>query len=487
MALGKNVMKIDSLWQIEGTLTTVTPMHIGDGGARTRPVRRGRTRAGSIEPPQEETEIQTAAKMLDGRGRIPAASLKGVVRGGFEHPDIDLFGTGDEKHERGGLAQFLDACTDEPLTWDSLILGRTAIDEITGAAQDRFLFHEEVVPEGTSFRVRIRGKTLPGAHWQHAVSILQQGLQRFNARTIRLGAGESNNRGICTWRLDAVRIMDEAARNEWVTKPEPLDIFFSRLADRKAELPKAGANHGPAVKSVRLLLRFDGHPFLVNDPGKTGKKEENKNAHAARRTPDGRLLLPAESFRGVLAHQAARIARTKNQNGAREPVQRDAAGNLPSGLRPVTRLFGSGGWGSVIGVSDFIETAPAGKPLPQQPYVQEFLAIDRFTGGGAEERKFDAEGGWAPVLDGVITVDLRRLKLTGRLESALGLLALTLRDLVEGDLAFGWGSSKGYGWATVDTEGKDAVAWIEQQFAGWADGTVADWIAAWESEGAKNG
>jgi hypothetical protein len=70
----------------------------------------------------------------------------------------------------------------------------------------------------------------------------------------------------------------------------------------------------------------------------------------------------------------------------------------------------------------------------------------------------------------------------GKPEPALGLLALTLRDLAEGDLAFGWGSGKGYGWATVDTAGLDAAKWVESQLAGWCEGSVKDWIRAWEAE-----
>jgi hypothetical protein len=153
----------------------------------------------------------------------------------------------------------------------------------------------------------------------------------------------------------------------------------------------------------------------------------------------------------------------------------------------VTRLFGAEGWGSVIEVGNFVEASRDGSPCPGEAYVQEFLALDRFTGGGAEERKFDAEGGWQPILKGTITVHLDRLKAMGEVQPALGLLALTLRDLAEGDLSFGWGTGKGYGWATVDTGGLPAVNWVEQSLAGWCEGSVTDWVRAWEREGRTNG
>ena len=469
-------MKLDSIWQVEGTLTTVAPLHVGDGGTCHAPFRRAEGQ------PEEQAEVQTAAKTLDGRARIPGSSLKGVVRGGFETADADIFGI----QEKGGLVQFLDAYTDEALPWKQLVLGRTAIDEVTGAAQDHLLFQMQVVPEKTEFRVRIRGKAFAGQRWQDAAALIDLGMRRFNDGTIRLGAGESNQWGRCKWKLDAVRVMDAAARGNWLENPAPLDVALGKLDDRKGEVISQTPVAAARGKTLHLKLRFDGHPFLVNDPRKTGTQKQRKHAHAARRTPDGKLLLPAESFRGVFAHQAARIARTRNKDGGRQQVKRTASHHLPQDTGSLTRVFGGPGWGSVIEVRDFVETGRPGKPCPADPKVQEFLAVDRFTGGGAEERKFDAEGGWEPWLEGAITVDLRRLQMIGKPEPALGLLALTLRDLAEGDLAVGWGSGKGYGWATVDTGGLDATKWVESQLAGWCEGGAKDWIRAWEAEGGNH-
>ena len=482
-------MKLEAIWQLEGVLETETPMHIGDGGARNRGFRRGEGQ------PEEQSEIQTAAKAPDGRARIPGSTLKGVVRGGFPEnaPSVTkLFGgLEDEENNKqpdrtprfqGGLVQFLDAYSEETLKWDKLILGRTAIDAVTGAAQDHLLFHMEIVPEGTRFHVRFRGKSFANDRWQDAVTLIDLGMRRFNTGVIRLGAGESSDRGRCKWTLGAVRVMSAAERRKWLQHPEPLDIALSKLEDRKGECTFQNPEATSVGKALPLRLNFDGHPFLVNDPSKTGKKDEHKHAHAARRARDGKLLLPAESFRGVLSHQAERIARTKNKPTDRRKSKRH--GSVQDSL---TLLFGAAGWGSPITIRDFIEVGRQGKQNPSEPVIQEFLALDRFTGGGADERKFDAEGGWEPILEGALIVDLDRLKREGVLKSALGLLALTLRDLAEGDLAFGWGSGKGYGWATVDTGKTDPVTWVEKQMAGWCDGNVVDWIREWEQEGSKNG
>ena len=76
------------------------------------------------------------------------------------------------------------------------------------------------------------------------------------------------------------------------------------------------------------------------------------------------------------------------------------------------------------------------------------MAIDRFTGGVAGSAKFDAEAVYQPVLAGTITIDLKRMPLWG-----LGLLALVLRDLMEGDIPLGFGAGKGYGACKAEIKG----------------------------------
>ncbi|MCI5126447.1 MAG: hypothetical protein D3925_18700, partial [Candidatus Electrothrix sp. AR5] len=70
---------------------------------------------------------------------------------------------------------------------------------------------------------------------------------------------------------------------------------------------------------------------------------------------------------------------------------------------------------------------------------QDFVAIDRFHGGGKDGAKFAVEHSERPCFQGKITVS-SRVKESGR-----GLLALVLRDLREGDITLGFGANKGYG------------------------------------------
>jgi CRISPR/Cas system CSM-associated protein Csm3 (group 7 of RAMP superfamily) len=450
-----------TLWQLEGTLTTEAPLHVGDGGVA--PLAYSRV---------ADAEIQTAAKTSNRRARIPGAGLKGALRAIAQETDPlfkELFGYQHDDSGSGGAAAFLDATTAMPLEWSELGLGRTAIDPITGAAEENKLFHLEVVPTGTEFAVRIRGRSPQAEHIARA-----EYLNSLLGRVGPLGSAKANGWGRVAWSKPVIKVLDPGA---WLAaSPQSVDSFFDGIPSAPLTKRPAPSNADGRI-TIPLTLSIE-YSFLVNDPQRAGAVRDRLNSHAARRTSAGELLLPAESFRGAFQHQAARIARTKAKSEKARQFSRLEDGSLPQDADSLTRLFGSAGWSSVLEISDFVE-----KTVFDNSKIQQLLAIDRFTGGGAEERKFTAEGGWRPTLSGKIVVDVVRLNRLGNHHACLGLLALTLRDLAEGDISFGWGSSKGYGWARLDTKGQEPRLWIEQQLARLDNnGTARQWIAAWESE-----
>src|SRR5262249_41932248 len=146
-----------------------------------------------------------------------------------------------------------------------------------------------------------------------------------------------------------------------------------------------------AYVTLKVRLDFESH-FLVNDPSQTGAEDEGKPAHAPLLDAEGRVLLPASSMRGAFRSQAERILRTLG--GERVACYLDSRGPVePCGpvekveeldnLCPACQLFGASGWRAPVEFSDF-------KPIqPIAPIHQEFVAIDRFTGGGAKNLKFN--------------------------------------------------------------------------------------------------
>jgi CRISPR/Cas system CSM-associated protein Csm3 (group 7 of RAMP superfamily) len=222
-------------------------------------------------------------------------------------------------------------------------------------------------------------------------------------------------------------------------------------------------------------------PFLINDTTTAGLYGFD---HAPSLSEVGnwhKPVLPGSSLRGVLRSQAERIARTLvsyraasqgksaaeyflNHCPACDPLARRLeAGDyaalescdsllhyqaqhpeneeVPSeDLCLACQLFGSTRNGSRLRVED----APfaGAKPLYK---MLDFLAVDRFTGGGAEHLKFDALALWKPAFK-------VRLWLENPADWELGWLSLVLRDLAEGWLRVGFGAAKGFGEVTI-TEG----------------------------------
>jgi CRISPR/Cas system CSM-associated protein Csm3 (group 7 of RAMP superfamily) len=172
--------------------------------------------------------------------------------------------------------------------------------------------------------------------------------------------------------------------------------------------------------------------------------------------------LPGSALRGVIRSQGEKIARTLatinvqnaeeflNNCPACDPTQSNKKAPLascdarlksvasgdesiaPPELCLACQLFGSTRLGSRLKIDDSqIKNQPVWKP-------QDFLAIDRFTGGGMDGAKFDALALWDPVFG-------TRLQLENPSAWEIGWLALILRDLSDGFITTGFGSAKGYG------------------------------------------
>ena len=219
---------------------------------------------------------------------------------------------------------------------------------------------------------------------------------------------------------------------------------------------------------IELSLTFEG-PFLVS---KALDKANDDDDGAPDRGPvaegygEAIYYLPGESLRGALRAQARRIVNTVHPGSG-------------DGHRSMKRLFGPKEASAVLhrgalDVGDFEVMTQHADPLPSQ----EFVAIDRFTGGAADSRKFATNYLDRPTVKGRIRVQLiprvhrtssgkakSGFRASSRVVKAadLGLLALLMRDLAEGDVPLGYGKTKGYGAcriaaATLALEGGSA-AW----------------------------
>ncbi len=217
---------------------------------------------------------------------------------------------------------------------------------------------------------------------------------------------------------------------------------------------------------IEFTLQFNGG-FVINDILSSVRSDFD----FCPRIENGNFVLPGSSLRGVLRFQAEKIARsltTLDSKDLNEFFERCPACNPHADENdPLTscsiifrekrgspeeevkdeqlclacRLFGSSYRGSRLYVRDGYQSSSDKIEIK----IMDFLAIDRFTGGGKEGAKFDALVLWQPTFK--ISMLLENPK-----EWQLGWLLLALRDLNEGLCSVGFGQNKWFGKTKVKDE-----------------------------------
>ena len=361
----------------------------------------------------------------------------------------------------------------------TLIRDGVGIDRVTGAAAraGAVKFDLEVLPAGATFQLRIEFReTDPDDE-----ALLAAGLAEWQAGRLWLGGNVARG-------LGAFDLSDLEYRELPLDSPDRLLSFLKSdqpwqqaqvqpdwLSQRLETLRPVPADNQPESVAhgwfmLTGTLQAEG-PLLTNDTMVSGTIGFDHAPLLAQMGDWSRPVLTGAGLRGVLRSHAERIARTlatfqawdSAQDGdqrkqhflsrcpACSPVEsrKDAPlascdtllkGQIPSSeivddehLCLACRLFGSTRRGSRL----IVEDAPfAGEKVILK--MLDFLAIDRFTGGGAEGLKFDALALWKPAFT-------LRLYLENPEEWELGWLALVLRDLEEGWLSVGFGAAKGFG------------------------------------------
>lgn len=446
-------MPFKNRWLIEGLLTTLSPLHIGNGSTTVRE---------ELKDGNDFVEIEAVSTDANGRAFISGSTMKGNIRSWlkFSNGDIgtieEIFGSEDTKKKTavGGKAEFWNAYADNiptgtfkhfPSYWDpSRFTGVTAsvaIDRYTRTAREHGLFYREFVPPGVSFKFVIAGQDMEDKEIILLLRALEIGFG-FDSQ-ITIGASTSNGWGRLNWELIELRKLECKHVRDWIDKGcQSIGYLSLQPISKTEKIELLAKAHELAVTPENSLLSFEvslqfDSLFLVNDPSQI---MDDSPDHMPTKDTKGNVSLPAESFRGAFRAQAERIIRTMGMNACNISKSCAAIKKIDEKNRLclACQIFGASGWKTAVQVSDFSLTEPV------EEIVQEFVAIDRFTGGGADKHKFNAQAAVKPVFKGTISVNRTRIKDWG-----LGLIALTLRDLIEGDITFGFGAAKGYGRCTA--------------------------------------
>lgn len=366
-----------------------------------------------------------------------------------------------------------------------LIRDGVGIDRTTGTAAKAgaVKFDLEVAPPGAAFEIRMELRNAS----QEDEQFLAAGLAEWVAGRLwlggrvacGLGAFELRNLQFKILRLDTSEQLlgfleddepwQQAQQIDGWLKKQLNSIYFLPAKDKPETVTHGWFSLTGALQAEELLLTND--TFIAGASGFD---------HAPLLAQWGdweKPLLTGAGLRGVLRSHAERLARTlaiynasgkddflqccpacdpnvrrsekdrhlpleccdsliKNQE-RQHPQQRQKTADNIDLLCLACRLFGSPRLGSRLIVEDALYKITPEQPKPVYKML-DFLAIDRFTGGGVDGKKFDALALWQPTFT-------LRLHLENPKPWELGWLWLTLRDLAEGWLTVGFGGSKGFG------------------------------------------
>lgn len=486
---------------IDVEIETRTSLHVGSGNsseATDALVRRNAQGALLIPGSAIAGPLRSLLTRLAPRlGSKPCMAL-GTIQG--QSPCscwvCELFGDVNPQpgNVTGGVASRLWVADAFPFSTTAIRDG-VGIDRVsrTAARQGAVKFDLEVLPAGAKFVVNLKLQpastpeiqtrneallALALAEWQAGRGSLggrvARGLGAFQVTKIDWHERDLNDR---TALMTFLKRSDQKAyattKRSAATQLERIQavkenysIHAAPTEDRKNNLTAYAVARNWV--EATLTLQFDG-PMLINDDTQARRSGFDHAPLAALISPASGWVLPGSSLRGVLRSQAERIARTivtyqakhqsepthyfLNHNPAGDPNVRAAEATLansdsllsaagytdepdkstkPSQLDLADQLFGSVRLGSRLMVEDGI--------LSNQPMLKpfDFLAIDRFTGGGRDSAKFDAVALWRPAFR-------VRLRLENAAAWELGWLLLTLRDLHEGWATIGFGAAKGFG------------------------------------------
>ncbi len=416
-------------------------------------------------------------------------------------PVCQLFGTTnpqDEANSQSHASRLLisHAVLVKDALKATMIRDGVGINRGTGTAARHIKYDMEVLPVGSEFELRMELRnTSPKDD-----ALLAAGLAEWKAGRAWLGGRVSRGLGAFDVAKDTTK---DVTKLEYKTHPLETgsDLVTFLKHDRPWQLakvkpvgnkdwltakldeiqPAARMNDDPNENyTVRTWLKIEGAlqaqgPFLTHDATSADTTGFDHAPLLAKNGDWQSPILSGASLRGVLRSHAERIARTlATHHAAKEgdpekwfaencpacsPVTRQKAdflascdtllkeANVPTDdevkdvqLCLACRLFGSERRGSRLIIEDARYDTSRGKPKLK---MLDFLAIDRFTGGGADAFKFDALVLWRPAFKVKIFIE-------NPSPWELGWLFLTLRDLQTGWLRVGMGAAKGFGEVKMD-------------------------------------
>ncbi|MBD3190530.1 MAG: hypothetical protein GF308_07790 [Candidatus Heimdallarchaeota archaeon] len=346
----------------------------------------------------------------------------------------------------------------------------------TSAREMRAKYDHELVPKRSifDFRIELQDNITPEEEMLLAVTLAEWTQERcYLGGNIARGLGNCLLEDLQVYKLDLSspeKLLDYLKEDDPLKVGEKEKDWIENLLEKARKQIIAVEDNNYLYNSFIQLdftLQFTGG-FIINDT-----KAPLFGFDFTPRMENGEFILPGSSIRGKLRSHAEKIVRTLNTikatNGEEFRKKCPACNPLAEQNNPLTscsillrdyrkeeeilpgvevqdkelclacKLFGSSYNGSRLFITD-------GEMVNDITIkVMDFVAIDRFTGGGKEGAKFDAVVLWQPAFK-------VRLFLENPKEWELGWLFLALRDLKAGFFSIGFGQNNWFGKAEIVDE-----------------------------------
>ncbi|MFA7413307.1 MAG: RAMP superfamily CRISPR-associated protein [Rhizobium sp.] len=446
---------------LEGALVLTSPLSVGGG---------------------EETWICDVPVALNGAGDvvIPGTSIAGALRswfdGGVERKD-DAFRTvwGFIKDDSSGGASHLvfhDAVMESGILE---MRDHVGIDRVEGRAADNIKFDRQSVARGARFRFRLSADVPANEIGERVKDAMLHIRDILSAGTIHLGG--ATTRGYGAVKLEGATLGSISLRNR--------AEFLAALAGSVAQVNDL-APAQPVESRARLVIRIR---WTAVGPVMIKASEEGLEIKIVPLTTevDGKQIpiIPGSSIKGVMRAMAERIMATvckiDQPTGSGGLRFRQMMGeDFKSSDRLVTALFGAASEDAepgqtvrrrgkaALGFSDarakesgipsktwrqVTDEMGGIKSLREHGRREMHVAIDRFTAAPADGKLFSSLS-----LIGMQYTDMKielspeRLSVLDAKEqaAALALLLLVLREMADGQVPIGSGSTRGHGMISVD-------------------------------------
>lgn len=478
---------IHSRLKIQGILVTETPLHVGGFGTSS------------------DTDLPLAQ---NGKGEwyIPGTSIAGVLRSwsemNFGEVSTDeIFGWKSRTSDKGKRPEDLghnkhasfflveDATVTLPDALSIEIRDGVRIDRFYGTAGNKAKFDQAILPRGSRLDVEMIVEINKEESSPSTKALVGHMLDALVRGKIRLGA--AHTRG-----LGRLRLLNDSSLSIKQQELVGFDAIINMLEGKSADLSINDLKKDGIVPEPPAELTLEIHwkprlPVMVK-AGYDGVGVDVLPLVSGFDNNTVSLLLPGSSLKGALRSHAERIVRTvlalplqDRQNGheqmdvplvnelfgigVKSKEERAAADapHLGLGALSVDDCYAEEAYAMSPGEWSEVEVAGAEKEKSSKEWeltkklttlkstsrfkMEHHVAIDRWTGGASEGALYSVLTPvgilWAPIR---LSVDLSRIDESTR-SAATMLLFLTLRDVAENRLPFGFATNRGMGELEVET------------------------------------